>query len=406
MGISISKAHARRFLLAYQGLRPPRNLKGKQGILDYMRKVGCIQYDPLDIVGKNSELVLQSRIIDFQRDHLKELLYGERLLVDGWDKMMSIYPVEDWPHFYASRERYRSYYGDPSRSANEIVPGVRKELLERGPLSSIDLDFDQQTDWHWGLTQLARAALESMYFWGELVIHHKVHTRKVYDLAKRHIPFQLLHAPNPFDTEDEYREWHVARRIGGVGMLWERSGDGWLGIHDLKAATRKRILANLLADGRVAELRIDEIDRPFYLVADQLPLLHQLKTKSSVPLRAAVIAPLDNLLWDRRMISAIFDFDYVWEVYKLEKDRRYGYYVLPVLFGDRFVGRFEPGKDKSTGNVVIKNWWWEPGIQRTKTMKQAIRSCLNGLVKLLGASGLAVASTAVDRSDLDWLKRP
>jgi uncharacterized protein len=406
VGIRISKDTARRFLLAYQGLRPPRVLKGKQGVLDYIRKVGCIQYDPLDIVGKNPELVLQSRVANFSREHLKELLYDERLLIDGWDKMMSIYSVEDWPCFSRSRDRYRASYSDSTRPANAIVPELRKELQKRGPLSSIELDFDQKTDWHWGPTSMARAALESMYFWGELIIHHKVHTRRVYDLATRHIPLELLEAPDPFDSEDEYLEWHVARRIGGIGMLWERSGGGWLGVHNLKAATRKRVLSNLVAKNRTVELVVDDIDRPFYILADQLPLLDHVSAASAAPTRAAVIAPLDNLLWDRKMISAIFGFDYVWEVYKPVQERVYGYYVLPVLYGDRFVGRFEPGKDKATGSIAIKDWWWEPDVRVTNRMRVAIRSCMMRLTKLLGAPELTVTSSAALRSGIDWLRCP
>ena len=385
---------------------PPRAFNGKQGVLDYIRKVGCIQFDPLDIVGKNPELVLQSRVSDFRREYLTELLYDERQLIDGWDKMMSIYPVEDWPCFSRARERYRSSYSGEARPASAIVPQLRNELQKRGPLSSIELDFGQKTDWHWGPTRMARAALESMYFWGELVVHHKVHTRRVYDLATRHIPLAVLEAPDPFGGEDEYLEWHVLRRIGSVGMLWERSGGGWLGIHELKAGKRKRILADLVAKDRTVELIVEGIDRPFYIPAEQLPLLEQLSARRAAPARAAVIAPLDNLLWDRKMIGAVFGFDYVWEVYKPVDQRTYGYYVLPILYGDRFVGRFEPGKSKPTGHIVVKDWWWEPGIRVTDRMQRTIRSCMIGLTKLLGAPGLTVAQSAEERSGVDWLRSP
>jgi uncharacterized protein len=89
--MQITKIQARRFLLAYQGLLPPRKLKGKTGILAFISQVGCIQYDPLDIVGNNPDLVLQSRVQGYRREMLKELLYEDRKLLDGWDKMMAIY---------------------------------------------------------------------------------------------------------------------------------------------------------------------------------------------------------------------------------------------------------------------------------------------------------------------------
>ena len=93
--ISLTHSHARRFLLTYHSLWPPRSLNGKEGILDYIRRVGCIQFDPLDIAGQNAELVLQSRVSDFQSGMLRELLYHDRQLLDGYDKNMAIYPLED-----------------------------------------------------------------------------------------------------------------------------------------------------------------------------------------------------------------------------------------------------------------------------------------------------------------------
>lgn len=404
--ISITKGHAVRFLLAYQHLLPPRNLKGKKGIVEYIQKVGCIQFDPLDIVGRNPELVLQSRIGDFSRQQLTDLLYSDRQLIDGWDKLMSIYHVKDWPFFATSRDRYKKYYSGPNREANSVVPKVRKALRERGPLSSIDLDFDQQVDWHWAPTRIARAALESMYFWGELIIHHKVHTRKIYDLAERHIPSTLLKARNPFTTDEELLEWHVARRISGIGLLWERSGDGWLGIQNLKAPERRRVLATLEKRGEIVPVRVDDISQKFYIPAEAEGLLLDIGLNGVSADRASVIAPLDNLLWDRKMISALFGFEYVWEVYKPLQDRLYGYYVLPVLYRDRFVARFEPKRDKATGAFVVHDWWWEQGIRQSERMKAAIRSCLNRLRRIAGASSLVVGESAIKRSDVSWITDP
>ena len=169
----ITKEQARCFLLIHHNLINPRSLKGKDGILQYVNKVGCIQYDPLDKVGYNPYLVLQSRIKDFKPEILAKLLYDDRKLIDGWDKNMAIYSTDDWPFFSRFRRDAYRRYGDESRPINEILSRVRDELAERGPLSSIDLKFDAKVDWSWAPTRAARAALESMYFWGELIIHHK-----------------------------------------------------------------------------------------------------------------------------------------------------------------------------------------------------------------------------------------
>jgi len=120
--------------------------------------------------------------------------------------------------------------------------------------------------------------------------------------------------------------------------------------------------------------------------------------------RAVILAPLDNLLWDRRCIKALFGFDYVWEVYKPVAERRYGYYVLPVLYGDRFIARFEPGRIKDSGALVIKNWWWETGISPSKTMGLELARCIKRFLRFLGTKHLEIDERLIDQEGLHWLK--
>jgi uncharacterized protein YcaQ len=402
MNVELTKGQARRFMLAHQGLWPPCAAQGKAGALDTIQRVGCIQFDPLNIVGRNPELVLQARVADFQPAMLDELLYTDRRLLDGWDKNMSIYGVEDWPYFRRYRDGALRYYGDESRPATAILPQVRQALEERGPLSSLDLDFDQTVDWWWAPTRLSRAALESMYAWGELIVHHKVNTRKVYDFASRHIPEKLLSAPDPNEAEEQYHDWRVLRRIGGIGLLWNKSGDAWLGTN-LKSKERQAALARLLEQGRAVEVRVEGIDLPLYVRSEDRATLDRALHSDSVSPRAAILAPLDNLLWDRRLVKKLFDFDYIWEVYKPVAERGYGYYVLPVLYGDRFVARFEPGRDKKSGALLVKNWWWEDGITPSKKMRSALLRCFERFLGILGTDDLRVSSKAVRRAGLDWL---
>jgi uncharacterized protein YcaQ len=404
--MTLTKAQARRFLLAHQGLWPPRGLEGKAGVLDYIRRVGCIQFDPLNIVGRNPELVLQSRVADFSPSMLRELLYEDRKLLDGWDKCGSIYCLEDRPFFHRLRERMRRQHGDSSRPATAILPQVRQAIEERGPLSSIDLDFDEAVDWSWAPTRLARAALESMYAWGELVIHHRVNTRKVYDFSRRHIPAAQLQAPDPNPTDEQHHDWHVRRRIGGIGLVWNRAGDAWLGMSKIKSKERAAALARLLESGQVIEVRVEGVNTPLYLRTENRPTLGRALDSDDLPPRATILAPLDNLLWDRRLVKVLFGFSYIWEVYKPAAKRQYGYYVLPVLYGDRFVARFEPVRDKESGALVIKNWWWEDGVSQSPDMQSALRHCFQRFQGYLGACSLQVDSRVQQQADLHWLPSP
>jgi uncharacterized protein YcaQ len=401
--LTLTNQQARRFILAHQGLWPPYELEGKSGVLAYIRRVGCIQFDPLNIVGHNPELVLQARVSDFCPAMLQELLYEDRKLVDGWDKMMSIYGVEDWPYFRRRREAALHRLGDSSRPATAILPQVRQEIEERGPLSSIDLDFDRTVDWAWAPTRIARAALESMYFWGELIIHHRVHTRKVYDFARRHIPEALLSALDPNETEEQFHDWYVLRRIGSVGLMWGRAGEVWLAMPGIKSKERKTVLARLLEQDKVVEVRVEGIEPLLYMRSEDKPTLDEaLNAKDPAP-RAAIIAPLDNLIWDRRFVEEMFSFYYRWEVYKPVAERQYGYYVLPILYGDRFVARFEPGRDKKGRALVIKNWWWESGVVPSEKMQAELYRCFSRFLDYLGTDQLQMDSETVEQAGLDWL---
>ncbi|MGE5554374.1 MAG: winged helix-turn-helix domain-containing protein [Betaproteobacteria bacterium] len=403
--MTLTRQQARHFLLAHQSLWPPRQLKGRSGILSYIRRVGCIQFDPLNIVGRNPELVLQARISDFRPAMLEELLYETRQLLDGWDKMMAIYPTEDWPYFRRYREAARRRLTDPSRPVVSALDEVRAAIRERGPLSSLDLPHGQTVDWPWAPTRLSRAALESMYFWGELVIDHKVNTRKVYDFADRHLPEELLSAPDPNRTEEDYHDWHIRRRIGGIGLLWGRSGDAWLGIAGIKSKERKAALTRLANRGKVISVNVEGIEEPLYLRSEDRPCLESVLRCSDQGSQAAIVAPLDNLLWDRRLVKEIFAFDYRWEVYKPAGDRRYGYYVLPVLQGDRFIARFEPGRDKKNQALIINKWWWEPGVRQSRRMRSELNDCFGKFLQYLGADTLRIEREAADQADLGWLGR-
>lgn len=399
--ITLTRSQARRFILAYHSLWPPRSLSGKKGILDYIRRVGCIQFDPLDMAGQNAELVLQSRVSDFQPGMLRELLYQDRQLLDGYDKNMAIYPIEDWPYFNRRRLAAQSELRS-SEVVQAITPQVIEAIEARGPLSSLDLDFNQSVHWYWAPTRLARAALESLYFAGKLVIHRKIHTRKVYDLAQRHITASLQNQPDPNPTEAEYHDWYVLRRIGSMGLLWNRGSEGWLGV-PAKSAQRTAVLKRLMEQSKVLEIAVEDFDVPLYMRTQDRALLDEVLNSYETTTRMAFIAPLDNLMWDRRLLEKFFGFYYRWEVYTPPARREYGYYVIPVLYGDRFVARFEPVRNKKNGMLTIKNWWWELGVNPTDEMIAALKECLECFSTFLNITQINLNGRTVNLAETGML---
>ena len=394
--LTLSKSEARRFLLAHHYLWPPRSLSGKAGILDFIRHVGCVQFDPIDVVGRNPDLVLQSRVANYRRSLLEELLYTDRQLMDGWDKQAGIYPVGDWPYFARHRARMAQQHGDPSNPPMAIAPVVLQAIRERGPLSSIDLDHAGTVDWFWGPTRLARATLEILHAMGEVTIHHRVHTRRFFDLTEKLVPADVLAAPDPNLTVEEYQNWHVLRRVGGLGLAKTGAGEYWYGILNVKTEARQATLARLVERGDLVAAAVEGVpNRTFFVRTDDLPTVQAAQSRTLDP-QAAIVGVLDNLMWDRDLLRYVFDFDYVWEVYKPAAQRKYGYYVLPVIYGDRFVARFDPAFDKKARDLTIANWWWEEGIRPDEAMQAALADCFREFMRYLDASRLRLEGKAAE----------
>jgi uncharacterized protein YcaQ len=400
---SINKQTARRLILACQELYPPRQLRGKQGALSFLQRVRSIQFDPINVVGRNPDLVLQSRVMDFQPVMLDELLYQDRTLVDNWDKMASLSLAEDWPCFSRHRSRMLDMFGIPSEVVMSLAPQVLGQIKKEGPQSSLDFSHEKKTDWAWGPTRVSRAALEGLFKMGHLGVHHRVNNRRYFDLIENLLPGELLKAQDPHQNLEEYQTWHVLRRIRGMGLAHPNAGEQWGGMIGVKSARRRKILSQLLEQGLIVEIEIEELPGEFYYVLrDNLSVWDRgVKTKSS--LGAAFIAPLDNLLWDRKSLARLFDFNYMWEVYKPQKDRQYGYYVLPVLLGDRFVGRFDPAYDKNTGVLTINNWWWEDDFQPGGQAEQALYRCMADFLVYLDAREIRFSKRLLKLGGLDWL---
>ncbi|MCD9025023.1 winged helix-turn-helix domain-containing protein [Cohnella silvisoli] len=390
--IKLTTLQAKRFLLSYHRLYGDFDLMGTEGIMSYIRRVGCIQFDPLNVVGMNPELVLQSRIKDFNRHMLWELLYEKRELIDYWDKNMAIFPIEDWPYFRRRREGYQAW----CTAHKDTVDRVYDDIKNRGILCSGDLQYKEKVNWAWGPTRLSRAALEGMYHAGHLMIHHKINTRKYYDLAERHVPREMYSAPDPFQSNEQYYDWYILRRIGSVGLLWNRPSDAWLGISGMKSQQRNEAFKRLLNENRVIEINVEGLEHPLYIRSADEELLNRTLSDRQSGQRSNILAPLDNLLWDRNLIKALFDFEYRWEVYKPVAERKFGYYVLPVLYDDKMVARFEPQKHRKDTPLTIKNWWWEDNVIVTSTMKDSILQCIERFAAYLG--------TSVQREGLQFLQ--
>ena len=399
----ISKQTARRTLLACQGLYPPRSWSGKRGLKTFLKKVRSIQFDPINVVGRNPDLVLQSRVKDFRPQLLDDLLYKDRYLVDNWDKMASLSLVEDWSYFSHHRSRMEEIFGVPSDVVMSLAPTVLNQIRQEGPQCSLDYQLEEKTDWAWGPTRVARASLEGLFKIGRLGVHHRVNNRRYFDLIENLLPPEILNSSDPNQSLEEYQRWHIKRRIRALGMAHANAGEHWGGMIGLKSPLRQQILQELVEDGDLLKVEVEELPGDiFYLRQEDKKLINRSQKDNTSP-EAAFIAPLDNLLWDRKTINRLFEFSYMWEVYKPKEKRAYGYYVLPVLYGDRFVARLDPGFDKKTRILTINNWWWEDDVSLDGDMISALKRCLEDFLSYLEAKDLRFSKILLRKGNLEWL---
>ncbi|MCL2702702.1 MAG: winged helix DNA-binding domain-containing protein [Defluviitaleaceae bacterium] len=372
----ITNQQARRFMLLKQGLLGDHKFMGKQGALDFFHQAGCVQFDPVDVCGKNAEIVLQSRVLGFTKDMLDELLYTDRELLDYFDKCMSIILKADWPYFRRYREKFIRY-GAKYPDMVGVMEYVRKIIRDNGAVCSSDINIAEKIDWHWNLSyspskNIPRASLEYMYFIGELIICRKNGTRKFYDLAERYLSPELLNAPDPLPDEIDYIKWRVLRRIGAVGFLWNKPSDAFLEIEGIKTE-RNRVFEELLNEGKITELNVEGMKDKLYCLSGDRAILHSAGSDHNK--RCELLAPLDSFLWDRKLIKALFEFEYTWEIYRKAEKRKYGYYILPLLLGDRLIGRAEITADYKNNLLTVKNCWFEPFYERDAGSSEMIANC-------------------------------
>jgi uncharacterized protein YcaQ len=377
---TISPEVARRYLAIHHFLTPPRSLpSGPAGILAVFERLGSIQFDPIEIAGRNHDLVLLARVAGYRREMTDRLLYEDRALFETYNKGLSLVPTADLPWYRVNWDRARARhdadaFGDHAPLVEELLTRIR----ETGPMSSIDIEPRAAIDWYWRPTNQVRALLEALAEAGVLGLSRRDGNRRVYDLIERLVPPELLDRVVPI--RDRFRH-KLLSRFRAHGLLGERgSAELWLGsapqltvgLEDglpLGARGRRVLHAELVEEGALVPVTVEGIRGSRYLPSEGLEHLARAEREvvaGSPPGGAApgvaFLAALDPLVWDREFLRTLYDFDYIWEVYVPQAKRRWGYYVLPILFGDLLVGRIEPRIERKGDALRIAGLWWEDGF--------------------------------------------
>jgi len=343
---TVSKKAARRFLIARQGFQQG---EGKIGTLDAIKRLECVQIDPVRVVHRNHHLVLHNRVSDYKPSYLDTLLYKDRAVFEYWCNEKSIIPTEEFRYFRYRMQNYMEFHSpfyERLKTKREELKNVIRHVLSAieadGPLCA--QDFKGKIG-----SKTAKRVLNLLWDCGEVMIHHVEGNRRCYDFTERVLPKNLI---TEIPSRKEYDRFMIEKYMEAYGFIDVRDWRfGWLA---LKSAQRKAIVGEMVKDEKIFPVKIEGVKHVYFVLEKYLSTLEAAED-SSIKEKIRFIAPLDNVIWNRRMISEIFNFVYAWEIYKVPEKRQYGYYVLPILYGTRFAGRIDPKLDRANKTMIINS---------------------------------------------------
>jgi uncharacterized protein YcaQ len=337
-----------------------------------IRRLSCVQLDSISTVERSHRIVIGSRIGDYPRAAVSRLLQEGRIF-EYWAHEACLLPVEEWPLFAAAmRDGGRRWYGEIERTHPYLAEELVEEIRARGPLGSRHFEGSAGGGmWNW---KPAKAMLERLWNGGVLVVAGRQGFQRLYDLAERVIPAEVLAEPEP--SEPERLRALALKAVQARGALTEAGVVEHWRLRGGTARIRPAV-DELVAEGLLERLRVEDGGPPVLVVAGT-------EVDRPRPVGAVLLSPFDNLLWDRPFARRVLGFDHLIEVYKPAPQRRYGYYVLPLLWRDRIVGRVDLKSERRDGALVVRAFHREDGVRASTALDDALDRALDRLRRVAG----------------------
>jgi uncharacterized protein YcaQ len=393
--LTISIETARRFILGKQGLWPGRRWRGTTGTEQAMRAIEYLQLDPLQIIARSQDITLHSRVLDYRPGMWEDLAYQQRKFFD-WGGWLAVRPMDELPHWRVVMRRERennSRMLSIERDHAEAIVEMRAILRERGTVTNRDFAMAARTR-----TQSYRgrkdSALALYYLWltGEVMTHHRERFERVYALTETVAPAHLIRESDEAEADRFLIRKDVS--FSGLSRLNRTSDSFYRGV----PGSAQQIREAMITDGEMIEVRVEGWKAVHYALGSDAAILHDLSAgrvpEAWTPLETATteeavfLAPLDHVS-ARGRAKVVFGFDYIWEVYKPEHQRKFGYYTLPILWGERLVARFDSKLDRTTNTFVILGLWLEDAaLGNDQAFAEALARGFARFVGFLGASRL------------------
>ncbi len=389
--VALSAQASRRLLLGAQGLlEDPARRATKREVLRTIERLGFVQVDTINVVGRAHDLTLFSRLEGYRPPQLEALLEVDHTLFEGWTHDASLIPTALYPQWkprfardQARIERHAWWQNLLGPETDRICAHVLERIEAEGPLGSMDFDHpDKRGPW-WGWKP-QKAALDYLWRTGRLAIAGRLNFHKRYDLAERVLPgAHALPAPAP----EAHREWACASAAERLVVFTPKElAAFWDALDPIETRAWCQGAAR---QGRLVAVNVAQMDgseASAWALADwETRLLRQPEAPHAIRL----LSPFDPILRDRARALSRFGFDYRFEAFTPAAKRTYGYYVMPLLEGERLVGRLDPKLHRDRGLLEVRGLWWEAGIQPTKGRRKKLKEALEKMAAFLGAREIA-----------------
>ncbi|MGA7615121.1 MAG: winged helix DNA-binding domain-containing protein [Thermoanaerobaculia bacterium] len=371
--VVITRDEARNALVRHLALDRPTGT-GRAGIRRVLERLRCIQLDPLDAIGTNADLVVMARVTGAERGDVWSALFPDAGF-EHFAKERCILPASSFPWYRERGHRAQApwwrHHEREARVEPRAVEAVLEEIRERGPLTlreMTDHGSVMPLDWSgWmGTSKATTMALEILWTRCEVVVAGRdASGAKIYDIPSRTLgPFAAAPA------EGDFARWALHERVTAAGLLSRAGGSHWSMLGEIRTSA---LPDEMIEAGELVEVSIEGSPRKYLALPSFLA-----RRRSRFDDRVRILGPLDPLLWDRNLVRHAFEFEYAWEVYKPEHLRRWGWYVCPLLFRDRLVGRVDARVEKNV--LRVKKLWIESEIERP-----LIRAALEDHARRCGA---------------------